>query len=133
MTVLSDVRGLPVTAGSASEIASVDGFIGHLLRMDRGAESILEDAKTFPETPLVQLCAAAFCLFGQTRTADQAGIGYLKAAEPMLVYSTEREQWLHRALTLPGAGRAICWPRRSRSFSTMFLANSMRGRASCGT
>ena len=100
MTVLSDVRGLPVTAGSASEIASVDGFTGHLLRMDRGAESILEDAKTFPETPLVQLCAAAFCLFGQTRAADQAGIGYLKAAEPMLVFSTEREQWLHRAFTL---------------------------------
>jgi hypothetical protein len=100
MTVLSDVRGLPVTAGSASEIASVDGFIGHLLRMDRGAESILEDAKTFPETPLVQLCAAAFCLFGQTRAADHAGTGYLKAAEPMLVFSTEREQWLHRAFTL---------------------------------
>ena len=73
-----------VTAGSAAEIASVDCFTGRLLRIDRGAESILEDTKTFPETPLVQLCAAAFCLYGQTRTADQAGIGYLKAAEPML-------------------------------------------------
>ena len=100
MTVQFDARGLPVTAGSAAEIASVDCFIGHLLRIDRGAESILEDAKTFPETPLVQLCAAAFCLYGQTRTADQAGIGYLTAAEPMLVFSTEREQWLHRAFTL---------------------------------
>jgi tetratricopeptide (TPR) repeat protein len=95
-----DARGLPLTAGSAAEIASVDCFTGRLLRIDRGAESILEDTKTFPETPLVQLCAAAFCLYGQTRTADQAGIGYLKAAEPMLVYSTEREQWLHRAFSL---------------------------------
>ena len=100
MSVLVDARGLPVTAGSASEIASIDCFIARVLRIDRGAESILEDAKTFPETPLVQLCAAAFCLFAQTHPSDMAGIGYLKAAEPLLPFATEREQRLHHAFTL---------------------------------
>jgi tetratricopeptide (TPR) repeat protein len=122
MTVRLDSRGLPVTAMSAAEVASIDCFTGHLLRMDRGAESILEDAKTFPETPLIQLCAAAFCLFGQTRTADHAAINYLRTAEPMLTLATEREQRLHRAFSLwahqdhLGACDVLeditqCWPR----------------------
>ena len=104
MSANTDARELPVTAESASEIASIDCFTSRLLRIDRGAESILEDAKSFPGNPLIQLYAAAFCLFGQTCASDLAGVAYLKAAEPLLIFANERERMLHQALT--------CWARK---------------------
>lgn len=83
---------LPATIGSAAERVSLDTFTRRLVRLDRGAESILEDAKTFPETPMIQLAAAAFCLLGQTAPADAAGRGFLDAAAPLLAGATERER-----------------------------------------
>ncbi len=97
-----DGRGLPITAQSDAEIASIDWFTARLARIDRGAEAILEDAKSFPGSPMIQLGAASFCLFGQTAAADQAAAGYLAAAKPLLASATEREQKLHHALTLWG-------------------------------
>src|SRR6516165_5965367 len=97
-----DGRGLPITAQSDAEIASIDWFTARLARIDRGAEAILEDAKSFPGSPMIQLGAASFCLFGQTAAADQAAAGYLAAAQPLLASATERERQLHRALTLWG-------------------------------
>src|SRR5262245_52304565 len=97
-----DGRGLPITAQSDAEIASIDWFTARLARIDRGVEAILEDAKSFPGSPMIQLGAASFCLFGQTAAADQAAAGYLAAAKPLLASATEREQKLHHALTLWG-------------------------------
>ena len=97
-----DRRGSPITAQSDAEIASIDWFTARLARIDRGAEAILEDAKSFPGSPMIQLGAASFCLFGQTAAADQAAAGYLAAAQPLLASATERERQLHRALTLWG-------------------------------
>ena len=95
-----DARGLPITAATDAEVASVDFFTARLARIDRGCEAILEDAKSYPASPMIQLGAASFCLFGQTAGADQAAAGYLKAAEPPLRSATGREQQFHRALTL---------------------------------
>ena len=67
-----DARGLPVTAQSTAEIAAVDFFVARLARIDRGAEAILEAARSFPETPMIQLCAAAFCLYGQSPASEKA-------------------------------------------------------------
>lgn len=100
MTTRLDARELHVTAASAAEIAAVDSFIARLLRIDRGAEAIFEDARTFPDTPMVQLGAATFCLMGQTAAADAGGVAYLKSAEPLLAGATERERRLHHALLL---------------------------------
>jgi tetratricopeptide (TPR) repeat protein len=100
MATRLDPRGVRITADSAAEIASVDAFTNRLLRIDRGLEAIVEDAKTFPETPMVQLGAAIFCLLGQTAPADAGGVAYLAAAAPMLPAATEREHRLHHALTL---------------------------------
>ncbi|MGA8410747.1 MAG: hypothetical protein WB756_03230 [Xanthobacteraceae bacterium] len=61
-----DARGLPITAQSDAEVASIDWFTTRLARIDRGAEAILEDAKSFSGSPMIQLGAASFCLFGQT-------------------------------------------------------------------
>jgi tetratricopeptide (TPR) repeat protein len=95
-----DARGLPMTAQSDAEVASIDWFTTRLARIDRGAEAILEDAKSFPGSPMIQLAAAAFCLFGQTAAADDAAGSYLKAAQPLLASATERERDLRRALAL---------------------------------
>jgi len=68
-----DARGLPITAQSDAEVASIDWFTTRLARIDRGAEAILEDAKSFPGSPMIQLGAASFCLFGQTTAAAGCG------------------------------------------------------------
>lgn len=94
-----DARGLTVTAESAAEVASIDAFTARLLRIERGLEAILEDAKTFPNSPLVQMLAAAFCLFGQTGPSDVAAATFLAAAGPLAASGTEREQRLYRALS----------------------------------
>ena len=93
-----DARGLPVTTHSDAELASIDWFTRRLARIDRGAEAILEDAKSFPGSPMIQLAAASFCLFGQTRAADAAVADYLATAKPLLASATEREQHLYHAL-----------------------------------
>jgi tetratricopeptide (TPR) repeat protein len=98
--VKHDARGLPTSAQSDAELASIDWFTARLARIDRGAEAILEDAKSFPGSAMIHLGAASFCLFGQTRAADEAATGYLAAAEPLLTSATERERHLHRALQL---------------------------------
>src|SRR5262245_26631812 len=98
MTVRLDARGLPTSAQSDAELASIDWFTARLARIDRGAEAILEDAKSFPGSPMVQLGAASSCLFGQTHGAEQAAVAYLAAAEPLLASATEREQHLFQAL-----------------------------------
>jgi len=95
-----DGRGLPVTAHSDAEIAALDVFIARLARIDRGAEAILEAARCFPESPMVQLCAAVFCLFGQTPGAEQAAATYLDAAAPSLTAAHQRERRFHQALSL---------------------------------
>ena len=48
-----DARGLPITAQSDAEVASIDRFTTRLARIDRGAEAILEDAKSFPGSPMI--------------------------------------------------------------------------------
>lgn len=60
---------------------AVEDFRRKLLRLDAGMEAILEAAKQFPEAPMVQLCAAAFYLYGQTAEADAAAAGCLQAAD----------------------------------------------------
>jgi len=94
-----DDKGLPLTAASSAAVAAIDIFTARLSRIDRGAEAIVEAAKIFPATPMIQLCAAAFCLFGQTREADAAAKAYLDAAEPLLASANERERILHAALS----------------------------------
>lgn len=65
----------------ASAADAVADFRTRLLRLDVGAEAILPAAAAWPEDPMVQMCAAAFCLYGQT-AGDQAAAGrFIAAAE----------------------------------------------------
>jgi len=59
---------------------AVQDFRRRLLRFDAGAEAILPAAEEFPEDPMVQLCAAALHLYGQTDENNLAAEGFLDRA-----------------------------------------------------
>ena len=63
---MKDARGLDVSTDDAAAVTAVDDFAARLLRLDQGVEAILDAAKRWPATPIVQLYAAAFWLYGQT-------------------------------------------------------------------
>ena len=57
---MKDARGLDVSANDPAAVAAADDFAARLLRLDQGVEGILEAAKRWPDTPIIQLYAAAF-------------------------------------------------------------------------
>lgn len=59
---------------------AVEDFRRRMLRFDAGAEAILPAAEEFPEDPLVQLCAAALHLYGQTGDNNRAAEAFLDRA-----------------------------------------------------
>jgi len=94
---MKDARGLDVTANDAAAVAAADDFAARLLRLDQGAEAILDAAKRFPETPIIQLYAATFWLYGQTDGALENAAAHLHACDALAMNARERA--LHRALT----------------------------------
>ena len=95
---MKDARGLDVTTDDAAAVTAADDFAARLLRLDQGVEAILEAAKRWPATPIIQLYAAAFWLYGQTEDARANAATHLRACETLAVNARERA--LHRALTL---------------------------------
>jgi hypothetical protein len=59
---MKDARGLEVTAADAAAVAAADDFAARLLRLDQGVEAILDAVAHWPDTPIVQLYAAALWL-----------------------------------------------------------------------
>src|SRR5499433_4472558 len=95
---MKDARGLDVTSNDAAAVAAADDFAARLLRLDQGVEAILDAAKRWPDTPIVQLYAAAFRLYGQTDSALKNAAAHLRAGDALAMNARERA--LHRALTL---------------------------------
>src|SRR5215472_8736343 len=95
---MKDARGLDVTGNDAAAVAAADDFAARLLRLDQGVEAILEAAKHWPETPIIQLYAAAFWLYGQTEGALENAAAHLRACDALAMNARERA--LHRALAL---------------------------------
>src|SRR5262245_23416736 len=77
---MKDARGLDVTGDDLAAVAAADDFAARLLRLDQGAEAILDAAKRWPDTPIVQLYAAAFWLYGQTEGALENAAAHLRAS-----------------------------------------------------
>lgn len=94
----TDARGLAITTGSDAAVAAFDDFERRLLRLDQGAEAIIEAAGHCPDAPMVHLGAAAFCLFGQTPTSDAAAAGFLASSDRITANANAREQAWARAL-----------------------------------
>jgi tetratricopeptide (TPR) repeat protein len=95
---MKDARGLDVSDNDPAAVAAADDFAARLLRLDQGVEGILEAAKRWPDTPIIQLYAAAFWLYGQTDGARETAAAYLRACEVLAMNRWERA--LHRALAL---------------------------------
>jgi hypothetical protein len=95
---MKDARGLDVTSDDATAVAAADAFAARLLRLDQGVEAILEAGKRWPATPILQLYAAAFSLYGQTEGARATAATHLGVCKTLPM--NPREHALHRALTL---------------------------------
>jgi len=95
---MKDARGLDVTTDDATAVAAADDFAARLLRLDQGVEAILDAAKRWPDTPIVQLYAATFWLYGQTDGALETAAAHLRACDALAMNTRERA--LHRALAL---------------------------------
>ena len=95
---MKDSRGLDVTTDDATAVAAADDFAARLLRLDQGVEAILDAAKRWPDTPIVQLYAATFWLYGQTDGALETAAVHLRACDALAMNTRERA--LHRALAL---------------------------------
>jgi len=95
---MKDARGLDVTTDDATAVAAADDFAARLLRLDQGVEAIVDAAKRWPETPIVQLYAATFWLYGQTDDALETAAVHLRACDALAMNT--RERTLHRALAL---------------------------------
>src|SRR5262244_4211955 len=80
---MKDARGLDVTSNDAAAVAAADDFAARLLRLDQGVEAILDAAKRWPDTPIVQLYAAAFWLYGQTDGALETAAVHLRACDAL--------------------------------------------------
>jgi hypothetical protein len=75
---MKDARGLDVSANDSAAVAAADDFAARLLRLDQGVEGILEAAKHWSDTPIIQLYAAAFWLYGQTDGARETAATHLR-------------------------------------------------------
>ena len=95
---MKDARGLDVTTDDAAAVAAADDFAARLLRLDQGVEAILDAAKRWPDTPIVQLYAATFWLYGQTDGALVTAAVHLRACDALAMNTRERA--LRRALAL---------------------------------
>ena len=95
---MKDARCLEVTADQGAAVAAADDFATRLLRLDQGVEAVLDAVKRWPYTPILQLYAAAFWLYGQTSDALANVAPHLKACAALAM--NERERALHHALTL---------------------------------
>jgi len=95
---MKDARGLDVTSDDATAVAAAGDFAARLLRLDQGVEAILDVAKHWPDTPIVQLYAATFWLYGQTDGALETAAVHLRACDALAMNTRERA--LHRALAL---------------------------------
>src|SRR5215467_2093197 len=78
---MKDARGLDVTTDDATAVAAADDFAARLLRLDQGVEAILDAAKRWPNTPIVQLHAATFWLYGQTGGTIKNAAAHLRAGD----------------------------------------------------
>jgi hypothetical protein len=95
---MQDARGLDVTCDSAAALAAVDQFARRIVSLDLGAEAVLADAERFPDTPLLQLGAAAAWLFAETAAGDAAAARFLDRAAALRDRANAREEHWRAAL-----------------------------------
>jgi tetratricopeptide (TPR) repeat protein len=95
---MKDARGLDVTTDDPGAVAAANDFAARVLRLDQGAEAILDAAERWPDAAIITLYAAAFWLYGQTGSALANAADRLNVVAALTMNARERA--LYRALTL---------------------------------
>ncbi len=93
---------------------AAEDFGRRLLRLDAGVEKIIDAAAENPDSAIVQLCAAAFYLYGQTADCDAMAETHLREAartaapgrESMLLEALSHWQRREFSLRLRGSRKS---------------------------
>ncbi|MFP6663300.1 MAG: hypothetical protein VCC00_03760 [Deltaproteobacteria bacterium] len=97
-------RGYVVTGANATDVEAVDRFRARLIRMEGGADFVLDAALEAPGCALLQIYAALFWLHGATRAAYAQAIPWIERAETVRAGISGREAQLLAAAKLWLAG-----------------------------
>jgi tetratricopeptide (TPR) repeat protein len=98
--MLEDCYGCKVTTANQDAIDTINLFSTELVRLGKDAECILREVDNSVDSPLIQIYAAIFHLFGQTHKNFQTANRYLQRASKKLQECNEREKsWHHIATT----------------------------------
>lgn len=139
----TDARGLEVGTGDAGLIAALDDFVARLVRIDQGAERLLDVAAANPDLPLARIYAASLFLFAQTEAARATAATHLDAARARLDGADERiralfhavERWHANAIhEAADAFEALtrCWPRDIAAAKMCEFLYYVLGQQHCG-
>lgn len=90
--MLTDWRGLPVTASGDATVEAIDSFVEGLLGYENKAAGIVAAADADEESTLANAYAAMFCMFLESREAPGMAAGYIARAEAAAKHATERER-----------------------------------------
>jgi hypothetical protein len=101
--MLTDWRGLPVTASGDATVEAIDTFVEGLLGYETRAAAIVAAADADAESTLANAYAAMFCMFLESRDAPGLAAGYITRAEGAAKTATGRERLvLDAARAWPG-------------------------------
>lgn len=92
MPHFTTLRGLVLTAESQEAADCIQSFENNLLDLTQGLDNIPADSEQFPETAMVQACAATYFLYAQETAALSQANAYLAKAEALAHTCTRREQ-----------------------------------------
>lgn len=90
--MLTDWRGLPVTASGDATVEAIDTFVEGLLGYENRAAVIVAAADADGESTLANAYAAMFSMFLESREAPGMAAGYIARAEAAAKHATARER-----------------------------------------
>jgi len=102
--MLTDWRGLPVTASGDATVEAIDTFVEGLLGYETKAAGIVAAADADAESTLANAYAAMFCMFLESQEAPGMAAGYVARAEAAAKSATARERLVLDAARAWAAG-----------------------------
>lgn len=90
--MLKDCYGLKVSTSNSEVIDLINLFSNELVKLGKGAECIIRNVKQFEGVPILQIYAAVFHLFAQTKLDFDIALSYLESASKNLSSCTDREK-----------------------------------------
>lgn len=89
---------LPVSTDEPGAVAAIADFIDKIVFSKTGPETVMKAAALYPDVIFLQIEAAIFALFGQSRETDEQAFHCLTLAERCSAVANDRERfWLQVA------------------------------------